>query len=203
MPDDGKRYLNLRVENPSPQTIPRGFLDFYDWPDASDETLAERGWALDAPPDFDPDWERVERTPNGEGGVIYAVVPADLDHARRAALRILGERANAAEHAPFTFKGVPIPFTEKAQGRIEDYADRAKANPGFAVKDWKVEPGRFVSFSNADLIALGEALNARIQARYAREAAITKKLLRIKSTEKLRAALAEEIDTGWPDQAKA
>ena len=202
MPDDGKRYLLLDAEILSPQSIPKGYQGFYDWPDLPEEEKAKRGVVLDTPPDCDHDWLRVEREPDGEGGVAYRLVPADLDHARHSAFRALSECANRAEHAPFAFRGVPIPFHEKAQGRIEDYADRAKANPGFAVKDWKVGPGRFVSFSNADLIALGEALNARIQARYAREGAITRKLLRIKSTEKLREALAQEIDAGWPDQAK-
>jgi len=195
-------YLYALATNPGPQTIPRGFGGFYDWGAIDDAEKARRGWVRAAPPIVDPDFERAAVTfAEGEDGwqATYSVVPVDLDTALANAFRLLADRAWRAEVGGMTFNGALIPTDrEVTQPRAISVGIAAQNDPDLTVTNWKLAPGVFLTLDNARLIELGKAMSAHVQARFDREAAISKLLLAKRKTESVRATLAEELDKGWP-----
>lgn len=195
-------YLYALATNPAPQNIPRGFEGHYDWDAIDDAEKARRGWVRSTPPTVDPDFERVA-VAFAEGDdswqATYSVLPVDLDVALASAFRILADRAWRAEVGGMMFNGAPIPTDrEVTQPRAISVGIAAQNDPDLTVTNWKLAPGVFLTLDNARLIELGKAMSAHVQARFDREAAITKLLQAKKKTESIRATLAEELDKGWP-----
>nr|USU32888.1 DUF4376 domain-containing protein [Methylobacterium sp. OTU13CASTA1] len=198
---DGMYYL-ATMERPAAQALPPVFAGRYDLGALGDTELACIGWVRAAPPTVDPDFERVAVAfAEGEDGwqATYSVVPVDLDVALTNAFRILADRAWRAEVGGMMFNGAPIPTDrEVTQPRAISVGIAAQNDPDLTVTNWKLAPGVFLTLDNARLIELGKAMSAHVQARFDREAAISKLLLAKKKTESVRATLAEELDKGWP-----
>jgi hypothetical protein len=198
---DGMYYL-ATLANPAPQALPPVFAGRYDLRALDDNALARIAWVRAAPPTVDPDFERVAVAfAEGEDGwqATYSVVPVDLPQALDNAFRLLATRAWMAEVGGMTFNGATIPTDrEVTQPRAISVGIAAQNDPDLTVTNWKLAPGVFLTLDNARLIELGKAMSAHVQARFDREAAITKLLQAKKKTESISATLAEELDKGWP-----
>lgn len=59
--------------------------------------------------------------------------------------------------------GVPIPTDERTQGVLTAAYASAMADAGFQVPDWKLGPGVYTTLSNAQVIAIANAVRVHVQ----------------------------------------
>ncbi|KQP11146.1 hypothetical protein ASF28_08875 [Methylobacterium sp. Leaf99] len=78
-----------------------------------------------------------------------------------------------AEVGGLTFKGHRFATDrEVGQPKITRAELKALSNPAYAIPDFKTVTGAFVALSNADIVALGDALDAHVQVCFGVEAAV-------------------------------
>lgn len=70
----------------------------------------------------------------------------------------------AKETGGVVFGGVPIPTDERTQMVLSGAYARAKGDPSYSIPNWKLESGAYTSLSNAQIIAIAEAVADHIQA---------------------------------------
>lgn len=203
-------YRYALVPDGAPQSIPQGFDGFYDWPAIDDAEKARRGWVRDAAPPIDPAFERIAVTfAQGEDGTwvaTYAVEPGDIELARAKAAKQIEDRRyeEQVKGAPVTIAGETYRFHTDTEGRsnlanavVLGQAYEAQAKGNVFQTPWKTLDG-YVTLKLPDLVKAGLAAGAYVTACFTREATILATLDAKRKTETLRAALAAEIDQGWP-----
>lgn len=94
------------------------------------------------------------------------------------------------ETSGFTLSdGTKIYTDDRAQFKLKNVYDRAKSDPNYTRK-WKGKNG-WVQLSNADIIALGDAIFGYIDALYDREEELS---------EAIELDINTDITTGWPGE---
>lgn len=112
--------------------------------------------------------DRVGPVPHGrEDGRLYKA-PASPDLAAYAA----SERYRA-EVGGMTFKGHRFATDREAgQTKITSAETKALRSPDYAIPAFKTASGEFIALSSSDILALGDALDAHVQACFSVEAEV-------------------------------
>ncbi len=172
--------------------------------------LVKGFWAteIDAPPDFDPAYQRrtgptwsiVEPVYDGEELISYGTATAayvvenlaleDVQAARIAALEAF---RYARETAGLTLGGMTIATDDRSKALIAGAYSAALAEVVTSFK-WKT-PAGFVALDAAQVIAAAEAVAVFVQACFSNEADHRAAILALESAE---AVAAYDFSTGWP-----
>ncbi|MEE2953257.1 MAG: DUF4376 domain-containing protein [Pseudomonadota bacterium] len=94
--------------------------------------------------------------------------------------------------------GTQIPTDERTRNVIMAAYVKAKADPAYAIPNWKFGAGQFGPLDAATIIAIGDAIEAHVQAAFGREAEITAALEAKRAVGTLIEMWDAEIDQGWP-----
>lgn len=105
------------------------------------------------------------------------------------------------EEAGTTAGGAPIPTDRITQAKLTAVYVRASSDPDYEVH-WKSGPGEFVTLDATQIIAIGDAVTAHVQACFDREMELSAELVSASNAgnaDAKRAAIAAvDISAGWP-----
>ena len=183
------------VRQPHRVTWPDGAITFGD-----NKTAAHRHWRLlpiefgKTPKDFDPEFERLERTPprfDGERVVVghRKRIKASLD-ALRAQLKaqVKGIRVKL-QYGTIAFKGAPIQIDEKSLVNL------AAARAAGKSRNWRDADNRVTALSESDIGALFDQITEFVDECFRRQASLEAQIDEAKSVAEIRKI---NVSEGWP-----
>jgi hypothetical protein len=118
-----------------------------------------------------------------------------LDEMKTQKLAALAERRWRAEGAGVTIGDIRVQSTREAWTPLARLYQRALSDPTFSCPAWKLGDGSFIAIDNATLIAMGDAVEAHVQACFLREKEIS---TLIAAAADAAALAAIDIESGWP-----
>ncbi len=116
---------------------------------------------------------------------------------RAAKLSALANRRWQAETGGIVVGGVSVKTDRESQGVLTGAYVKAADDPSFAIANWKVAPGTFVTLDAASIIAIGDAVTAHVQECFDREADLDAAIMAVADGD-VAALDAIDIETGWP-----
>jgi hypothetical protein len=172
-------------------------------PVPSDEALAGFGVfpvEAAAPPNVTSDQVAEEAAPVKSGGkwrqawAVRSRTADELAAAKRAKLAELAALRYEREVAGITFAGKVIPTDRQTCSILTGAYVQAAGNPAFAIK-FKSPDGTFTPIGAAQIIAVGNAVTAHVQACFARESDLADA---INAAADFAALAAIDTEAGWP-----
>lgn len=129
------------------------------------------------------------------GGVIadYAKFEG-LAEAMAAKLAELDDFRWQVEIGGTEMAGITIRTDPNSQAKVAAAYTMARLDPAYEVPTWEALPGLFVPLSNAQLIAMGEAVRDHVQDTFNRKAVLHAAITALESVE---AVEAFDIETEW------
>lgn len=107
----------------------------------------------------------------------------------------LAHRRWQAEEGGTTLGGMPLATDRVTQAKMSAVYVKADKDPTYTIPAWKSAPGTFSTLDAATIIAAADAIEAHIQACFAREAELS---ALIDAAENADSLAAIDIDAGWP-----
>jgi hypothetical protein len=145
-----------------------------------------------------PDGHRaISTTISDDGGAPRWMVgsePVPFSDLLAARLAALADRRWQAETGGMVVEGVPVATDDRSQGKITGAALDASLDPSATVH-WKCADGVFRTLDADQILALGRAMRAHVQACFDREAVL---MAALQSVTSAAALAAVDIDAGWP-----
>lgn len=110
-------------------------------------------------------------------------------------LEALRLRRNVARDGGILVSGTLIPTDKETRAVLTATRLKTITDDPFSVPDWKVDNGVFATLSQAQIIAISNAVAAHVQACFTRERVLTDLINAATTTTALDAI---DLDTGWP-----
>lgn len=107
----------------------------------------------------------------------------------------LAARRYQAETGGTTLGGTPIATDRTTQGKVTAAYVKASADSNYTIAAWKGTDGTFSPLDAATIMAIADAIEAHIQACFAREATLSGQITAATTQAELDAV---DIETGWP-----
>jgi hypothetical protein len=107
-------------------------------------------------------------------------------------LDALAARRFTAEESGTTFNGMSLQTDRVTQAKVTAAYVKAKADSTYAIANWKMAPGTFVTLSAAQIIAVGDAIAAHVQACFDHEALLSGQIEAADNPGSI------DINAGWP-----
>lgn len=123
-------------------------------------------------------------------------VEGDLAAVKAAMLAALASRRYDAEIAGTTVGGVPLATDRATRSILTAAYVKASQDSEFAIPNWKVANGVYVTLDAATIIAAGDAATAYVQLCFDNEVALS---AQIEAAEDFEALAAIDLETGWPE----
>lgn len=114
--------------------------------------------------------------------------------ARAAKLAELDAYRWEQEIGGFDLAGMTIRTDANSQAKVAAAYTLAKLDPEYMVPVWEAVPGTFVSLSNAQLIAMGDAVRDHVQGTFNRKAALHSQIAALDTFEAIEAF---DISAAW------
>jgi hypothetical protein len=143
-------------------------------------------------------FSRKEETKSYDGSNFVVTVtygaPSTLVDAKSAALAYLADRRWQAETGGTTVNNSPVTTDAQSQAKITSAVVAAMLDANYSVQ-WKMPGGNFVTFNHDQIIAIGQAMRAHVQACFDREAELS---AQINGASDAEALAAIDLNAGWP-----
>jgi hypothetical protein len=151
-------------------------------------------------------WDMASNRPLDIGGLAGRIWEQDgspapitppaptLAEIKATALAALAERRWRAETGGTLVNGATIATDENAQAKIIGAVVAALRDANYSAQ-WKMPDGSFATLNHDQIIAIGEAVRAYVQACFDREAALA---AQINAAADAAAVAAIEVNAGWP-----
>jgi hypothetical protein len=172
----------------------------------SDDELVAMGYGrkvIDIEPDHDPVTQRIVANPCELWPIdattatkTYRVEDIPIGELKTLFLAAVAEKRWEVETAGVVIGGIRIKTDRESAAKLTAAYVKADRDPGYAIANWKVADGTFVTLSAAAILAAGDAVSAHVQACFDREAALSVEILASTDVELLSDI---DIESGWPE----
>jgi hypothetical protein len=129
-----------------------------------------------------------------QNGARVAAPPPALAELKAKAFTHLADRRWQAEIGGISINGSIIATDEKSQAKFMGAVVAAMLDANYSVQ-WKMPGGSFVTFNHDQIIAVGQAMRAHVQACFDREAELS---AQINGASDAEAIAAIDLNAGWP-----
>lgn len=129
---------------------------------------------------------------NGNGVVID---DRTLEEAKAERLELLADKRWSVETAGCLVGGMAAATDDRSKIMIEGARTAASANPSYAISNFKVAPGSFITLTAPQILAVSDAVRAHVQACFDNEAVISSQIAAAATNA---AVDAVDITAGWP-----
>lgn len=142
---------------------------------------------VDCPDDTTTAWTYAD-------GLVSPPVPS-LEDVYNSRIEELQKLRDGKYRQGINFGGVAITLDELTEQRIMGAYVKASSDPNFSISNWRISANTFIPITNEQVIALGDAVTARLQACFDNEAALSAALAALDSADDI---MNFNLQAGWP-----
>ena len=135
-----------------------------------------------------------------QAATAAAIDPTNLVAVQTYYLGLLATKRYNIESGGMNFNGAVIPTDDRGRANVDAVSLAATRDPTFVLNSWKVANGVYITLNATQIVALGNALLAFVQACFDNEKALS---AQINAAAGIVAIQAIDITTGWPASAVA